>query len=66
MGSDGFTGQNDTRRKKFGENRLHQVLIENKSAPLEEQKEALDKALQAYMMGTEQRDDILLIGLKTV
>ncbi len=62
--SDGFADQNDKDRKKFGSTKLIQVFEENASESMEYQKEALLKKLENHMQGTEQRDDITIIGLK--
>ncbi|WP_299456503.1 tetratricopeptide repeat protein [uncultured Microscilla sp.] len=66
IGSDGFTDQNNVKRKKIGRKRLGETLYKNRLASMNQQRETLEKALQEHMVGTEQRDDILLIGLKIV
>ncbi|OJJ14735.1 hypothetical protein BKI52_41610 [marine bacterium AO1-C] len=64
LGSDGFTDQNDVHRKKFGTNRLKRTLYKNREKSLNEQKQLLQLALEEHMRYTEQRDDILLWGIK--
>ena len=64
LGSDGFVDQNDVKRKKFGSKRLYQALQDMVSEPLNEQKDQLQSILKDYMKETEQRDDILWIGVK--
>jgi serine phosphatase RsbU (regulator of sigma subunit)/tetratricopeptide (TPR) repeat protein len=64
MGSDGFEDQNDIRRKKFGAKRLFQILQESATLSTSQQKVSLETALDTHMAGTEQRDDILLIGVR--
>ncbi|TAD95504.1 MAG: hypothetical protein EAZ97_15375 [Bacteroidetes bacterium] len=64
LSSDGFTDQNNQRREKFSEKRLISILQENQNLPLTEQKEILKQQLKNHMHGVEQRDDILLIGVK--
>lgn len=64
LGSDGFADQNDVQRKKFGTHKLRQILYENREKRLNEQKQILQQVLDAYMQQTEQRDDILLWGVK--
>ncbi|EAY27802.1 two-component regulator propeller domain-containing protein [Microscilla marina] len=63
--SDGFADQNNQERKKIGNQQLTKMLYQNHSLPLNTQKQILEETLDQHMVGTEQRDDILLIGLKT-
>lgn len=62
--SDGYSDQNDVHRKKFSEEKLKQLL--QKIAPMEvyKQKLILSDLIQKYMENTEQRDDMLLIGVR--
>lgn len=62
--SDGYTDQNDVNRKKFSEEKLKQLLL--KIAPMEtqKQKQIVTELMQKYMENTEQRDDMLLIGVR--
>lgn len=64
LSSDGFADQNNVKRKKFGNTRIQNILIENSHLPLLEQQQLLETALDQFMEGTEQRDDILLMGVR--
>jgi serine phosphatase RsbU (regulator of sigma subunit) len=64
LGSDGYTDQNDTQRKKFGKQNFIELIVENAHLSLTKQKEILENRLYQFMEGTEQRDDILLLGFK--
>jgi serine phosphatase RsbU (regulator of sigma subunit) len=64
LGSDGFADQNDEQREKFGTHRLQDLLTQHYHLPLPKQQELLAQALDNFMTGTEQRDDILLMGVK--
>ncbi len=64
FGSDGLEDQNNSKRKKFGKSRLWHILEENAHLPLPQQGTMLTQALDQFMEYTEQRDDILFIGLK--
>ncbi|WP_299464675.1 SpoIIE family protein phosphatase [uncultured Microscilla sp.] len=64
LSSDGFADQNNQNRKKFGTRSLKTLLAQNKSLALPQQQSLLEQALDEFMQGTEQRDDILLIGIK--
>ena len=59
-----FVDQNNIKRVRFGRNNFHQILSKNLHLPFANQQMALEKALNAHMKGTEQRDDILCIGFK--
>ncbi len=65
LATDGYIDQNNSKRKKIGENNYTKTLQEIAHLPLEEQKNILEKVLEEHMKGVEQRDDILLIGFKT-
>lgn len=62
--SDGYTDQNDVNRKKFSEEKL-KILLQ-KIAPMEafKQKQIVSDLMQKYMENTEQRDDMMLIGVR--
>lgn len=64
IGSDGFADQNNTERTKFGSHCLQQLVYQNCKLAMNTQKEILETALNEHMQDTEQRDDILLLGLK--
>lgn len=63
LSTDGFPDQNDIYRKRLGSRTLMDLLFKSRAYPLDEQKKALETSLDAYMTGTDQRDDILLIGI---
>jgi serine phosphatase RsbU (regulator of sigma subunit) len=64
LGSDGYTDQNDVKRAKFSEKRFLSLLSTIQSQTLAEQKQSLEQALDAHMQNTEQRDDILVVGIR--
>jgi len=64
IGSDGFADQNDCHRKKLGSQRLAEMIFELRDQPLREQRQRLEQQLDEMMVDTEQRDDILLLGLQ--
>ncbi len=62
--SDGIVDQNNERRKKFGESQFSRLLEKNAHLPMSEQKILLEEALDKHQEGTEQRDDITVLGIK--
>jgi serine phosphatase RsbU (regulator of sigma subunit)/ligand-binding sensor domain-containing protein len=62
--SDGITDQNNFKRKKFGETQFSKIIEKNAHLPMKEQKNILEEALDNYQEGTEQRDDITVLGIK--
>ncbi|OJJ21588.1 hypothetical protein BKI52_13810 [marine bacterium AO1-C] len=64
LGSDGYADQNDVDRKKIGRQRLKKVLQEAHQKELAEQQQYMETFLETHMKDTDQRDDILLIGLQ--
>lgn len=64
LGSDGLGDQNNVKRKRYGMQRIIKLLEENHDLDLSKQKTALLEDLGKHMEGTEQRDDILMIGVK--
>lgn len=64
MGSDGLEDQNDKNRRRFGNDKIKETLAQVVNASLAEQQKGVEEALDAHMLGTEQRDDILFIGVK--
>ena len=64
LGSDGFADQNDATQNKLSPETLREMIYEISHLPLSEQKRTLVNALDKHMQGTEQRDDILLLGIK--
>ncbi|WP_338763609.1 tetratricopeptide repeat protein [Bernardetia sp. ABR2-2B] len=64
FGSDGIIDQNDINKKKFGSVRLKEVLEQNTTLSLQEQKQNLENQIDNHMKNTTQRDDILWIGIR--
>ncbi len=62
--SDGYNDQNNIQRLSFSEKGLINLLQEIQYLPMEEQKEILKEQLLTHMQGTEQRDDILVVGVR--
>lgn len=62
--SDGLTDQNNPDRRKFGTGRFVKFLEAHAHLPMQQQKALLETELKNHMNGAEQRDDILVIGLK--
>ena len=61
---DGYTDQNNYLRKKLGEKKFKFLLTNNIHLPLKEQKRVLEECLDEHQLGSSQRDDILVIGIK--
>lgn len=66
LSTDGFSDQNNMQRDNFGILALKDQLGEIASKPVAEQKEILQTTLQTFMQDTEQRDDILIFGIRLV
>jgi ligand-binding sensor domain-containing protein/serine phosphatase RsbU (regulator of sigma subunit)/GAF domain-containing protein len=64
LGSDGLIDQNNPKRKTFGAKKLMQLLEDNADLSLSKQQALLEIALDMHQQGTEQRDDILFMGIK--
>jgi serine phosphatase RsbU (regulator of sigma subunit) len=64
MSSDGYIDQNDAKRKRLGTDLFFKTIESIQSKDFETQKEILTDLLKKYMQGTEQRDDILVLGVK--
>lgn len=64
LSSDGFIDQNAPDRKRYGSRRLIDLLNRIAQKSMIEQKEFLEKDLNDYMAGENQRDDITFLGLK--
>lgn len=64
LSTDGYSDQNNVARRSFGSKRFKKLLAANASKPLSVQKQILEQHLDSHMVGTEQRDDILVIGLR--
>ncbi len=64
LSSDGLTDQNNSERKRYGSNRLKELILKNISEPMDRQKEIIEDDLDFFQNNEEQRDDITLIGIK--
>ncbi|HAI76157.1 MAG TPA: hypothetical protein DCM08_07895 [Microscillaceae bacterium] len=63
--SDGFQDQfGGPKGRKFGKDKLKELIFEHHKKPIQEQRRVLDKTLTDWMGDNRQMDDILLIGLK--
>ncbi len=62
--SDGFIDQNNEERESFGVQRFKTMIAQHAQYSLPMQKQLYYKQLQQHQYGTEQRDDILLLGFK--
>jgi len=62
--SDGFTDQNNPERKKMGENGLIGIIQETNHLPMKEQGSLIEAACSTYQGKNQQRDDMLMIGIK--
>jgi serine phosphatase RsbU (regulator of sigma subunit) len=63
LSTDGFADQNDAQRKRYGSANFVKLLSQISQQPMAAQREALQQALHHYTRHTEQRDDILVIGV---
>jgi serine phosphatase RsbU (regulator of sigma subunit) len=59
--TDQFGGEDD---KKFGKNRLKQLLVETACQPLKVQKIVIDEALQKWQGLKSQTDDVCIVGIQ--
>lgn len=62
--SDGYTDQNDINRKKFSEEKLKKLFEKIASMPCSQQEKVIADIMNKYMEGTEQRDDMMIIGVR--
>ncbi len=62
--SDGIVDQNNVKRKKFGENQFSSLIEKNAHLSMIEQRKTMEEALDKHQEGTEQRDDITVLGIK--
>lgn len=62
--TDGVTEAKDVNDKLFGDDRLHEVLNEHASLRPDKLLETVKKKVLAYEEGTEQADDITMLGLR--
>jgi serine phosphatase RsbU (regulator of sigma subunit) len=64
LSSDGLTDQNNLDRKRFGSQRLNDLILKNSNEPMSRLMEIIDNELISFQQEEEQRDDITFIGLK--
>ncbi|MCU0443463.1 MAG: tetratricopeptide repeat protein [Microscillaceae bacterium] len=64
IGTDGYADQNDARRRRLGEDKLKKIISEVADLRLNNQAKYFEQTLAQQMTGTDQRDDILLIGFR--
>jgi PAS domain S-box-containing protein len=62
--TDGFADNPNLDRKKFGEKRFKNLVLQNINRNLRQQKKVILAELGLHQQGTEQRDDITVIGIK--
>ncbi|TAF35404.1 MAG: hypothetical protein EAZ57_04920 [Cytophagales bacterium] len=62
--SDGLADQNSPTRQNFTVNRVLALLNSIRTEPLAQQKQAVAQALNNHQKNMEQRDDILVVGIK--
>jgi serine phosphatase RsbU (regulator of sigma subunit) len=62
--SDGFAEQGTAKTGKIGTKQLLEVLAAHGSEPMSAQQAALEQLLERYQVHTEQRDDILVFGIR--
>lgn len=65
LSTDGYKDQNNFKRKSFSRKRFYDLIYSLKDTPLTTQKKILEEQLNDFMVDTEQRDDILVLGLST-
>lgn len=64
LSSDGYADQNNENRRSYTTLQLKKLLESISSYDMPKQKQILEETLDQHMEGTDQRDDIMLIGVK--
>ncbi len=64
MTSDGWSDTINPTRKRWGSQALKNMLLQGAFIPLEAQKTLYLKELNSYQQGAEQRDDVLMVGVR--
>ncbi|HAS44653.1 MAG TPA: hypothetical protein DCS93_29505 [Microscillaceae bacterium] len=64
LSTDGYEDQNDVERKPFTRGALRTLLQEIGTLTADRQCELMAETLATHMEGTEQRDDILVVGVR--
>ncbi|OJJ17262.1 hypothetical protein BKI52_31665 [marine bacterium AO1-C] len=64
LSTDGYSDTPNFKRKSFGQKRFKQLLQEIATESTRDQKRRLEETLAHFQQNVEQRDDILVIGVK--
>lgn len=64
LSTDGYCDSPNTKRRSFGRKRFKNLLQKISTESFQEQKKRLEQSLADFQEGVEQRDDILVLGLK--
>ena len=64
MTTDGWIDSINPARKRFGSQQFKEMLLKGVNLPLYAQKEVFTTILEDYEQGTEQRDDVLMVGVR--
>ena len=62
--SDGIKDQTNPEREKYKSRRLEAFLIENDSLPMNEIGKRLKSTIEAWRAGSEQVDDMTMVGVR--
>jgi serine phosphatase RsbU (regulator of sigma subunit) len=66
LSSDGYADQCNERLKSIGTKRFKEILYENASLPMKEQRKVLQEFLLTHQGAEQQRDDITVFGIRLV
>jgi serine phosphatase RsbU (regulator of sigma subunit) len=64
MLTDGIIDQNGPDRKRFGSNKLEELITSMENKPMDQQKDLFARTLADFMKNEVQRDDITILGLE--
>lgn len=64
LNTDGYIDQSNNSRKRVGMKRFVDLLLEYSPYPMEEQKKKLEEYVCNYMTGSDQRDDMTIVGIR--
>lgn len=64
LSTDGFADQNNEQAEKLGTQNLIKFIENHANSPIATQKEALENLLDTYQANAQQRDDILVMGIR--
>ncbi|EAY29597.1 7TM diverse intracellular signaling domain-containing protein [Microscilla marina] len=62
--TDGYIDLPNRKRKSFGTRRLKVMFEANAHLPVDQQKETFTQVMKEFLLNSEQRDDITIVGLK--